>query len=160
MDIFARAEAILAAVPGLESFPEELADVAGQCAFWRATAEEAYSWDLDKRAFAGRCVDESEDLCSHLNRQMLMLGTEFRMGETLHPDKDGALSWHVVAGFRHCGERWIADVTADQFGIDLPRLVFGPLASLPRYTAVPRHCRSPEAYDTWFEPSRQHRRAA
>ena len=37
--------------------PWELAAVLETAAIWRATAELAYFWDGDRRAFAGRCVE-------------------------------------------------------------------------------------------------------
>ena len=146
----ARVADILAAIPGFDAMHEEATEVAALCAWWRARSEEHCGWAPSNRAFSGRCCDESEDLRDYLNHQMLLLDSEFRVGETNYLCADGAKCWHVVLGFDFRGERWIADVTADQFGGDIPPLVFGRLADLPQYQAVPSRDRSPLDYDHWF----------
>ena len=107
-DMYQRYDDLVASVGEV---PWELAAVLETAALWRATAELAYFWDVDPRAFAGRCVGESEDLGARLISDgvcaSVVVGA-FHFGGL-------ASQWHVALTLWHGGEPWVLDVTADQF---------------------------------------------
>ena len=140
--IHERVEQVFA--PSAGTIPEGLEDIALHCAQWRATTEVAYFWDVDRTAFAGRCADEAADLAESL--RSLAPDVCFDLAEFMFLTPSGRAVWHVAVAFLFRGRRWIADMTADQFGPEFSRLVFAPRPSLPHYRRVPARRREPRSF--------------